>query len=264
MSGADDDDGRRPAPRPLATPRAVLFDVDFTLLEPGDMFEAEGYRRCAAGFGLELDVSKWETAEARAYTAVRERRRKHGNVHDEGIYSAIAEAIIVGLLPGDCAGGGDAGGDGDSRRDSSTVRACADAVIAAWTDYANFSLYDDARPCLAALRAAGMKLALVSNTSRSLDGVVAHFDLGDLIDATIASSEVGWFKPAPEIYEAALDALAVAAGEAVMVGDNPNDDVKGALAAGLAGAVLVDRKGHWEFDVPIVRSLAEVPPLLGV
>ena len=72
------------------------------------------------------------------------------------------------------------------------------------------------------------------------------------------------FKPAPEIYQAALAALGVGAGEAVMVGDNPNDDVKGALAAGLAGAVLVDRKGYWEFDVPIVRSLAELPALLGL
>lgn len=238
----------RPPRAPLATPRAVLFDVDYTLLEPSDMFHADGYRRCGEAFGLDLDVSRWEEAERAAYQAVKARRERTGTRHDDGVYNAIAEAVIVGL------GGGD----------PETVHACADTVIAGWTDCRNFTLYDDAVPCLKRLRAAGLKLALVSNTNRSLLEVIGFFSLEPYVDAAIASVEVGHFKPAPQIYRAALEALQVAAGEAVMVGDNPRDDVTGALEVGLAAAVLVDRKGVWDYPVPTIRSLDELPQLLGL
>jgi len=237
-----------PPPAPLPTPRAVLFDVDYTLLEPGDMFHADGYRRCGEKFGLDLDVSRWEAAERAAYEAVRARRERTGTLHDNGVYDAIAEAVIVAM------GGGD----------PETVRACAAAVIAGWSDCANFTLYDDVLPCLERLRAVGLKLALVSNTSRSLVEVIDCFALGPYVDAAIASVEVGHLKPSPQIYQAALDALQVGADEAVMVGDNPRDDVTGALDVGLAGAVLVDRKGVWDYPLPTVRSLADLPGLLGL
>ena len=35
--------------------RAVLFDVDFTLIHPGPMFQGEGYRAFCARFGIEAD-----------------------------------------------------------------------------------------------------------------------------------------------------------------------------------------------------------------
>jgi putative hydrolase of the HAD superfamily len=94
--------------------------------------------------------------------------------------------------------------------------------------------------------------------------VIECFALEPYVDAAIASVEVGHFKPAPQIYQAALDALQVSAGEAVMVGDNPRDDVTGALDVGLAGAVLIDRKGVWDYPVPTIGSLTELPGLLGL
>jgi putative hydrolase of the HAD superfamily len=237
-----------PLPASLPTPLAVLFDVDYTLIEPGDMFHADGYRRCGEQFGLDLDVGRWEEAERAAYEAVKARRERSGTRHDNGVYDAIAEAVITAM------GGGD----------PEAVHACAEAVIAGWTDCRNFTLYDDAIPCLKRLRAAGLKIALVSNTNRSLLEVIGFFALEPYVDAAIASVEVGYFKPAPQIYQTALAALHVGAGEAVMVGDNPRDDVTGALAVGLAGAVLIDRKGVWDYPVPTIRSLVELPALLGL
>ena len=237
-----------PLPASLLTPLAVLFDVDYTLLEPSDLFHADGYRRCGEKFGLDLDVGRWEAAERAAYEAVKARRERTGTLHDNGVYDAIAEAVITAM------GGGD----------PEIVHACAEAVIAGWTDCRNFTLYDDAVPCLKRLRAAGLKIALVSNTNRSLSEVIGFFGLEPYVDAAIASVEVGHFKPAPQIYQAALDALQVGAGEAVMVGDNPADDVTGALEVGLAGAVLIDRKGVWDYPPPTIRSLTELPALLGL
>ena len=48
------------------------------------------------------------------------------------------------------------------------------------------------------------------------------------------SSEVGWRKPAPQIFAAALDALGVEASRCAMVGDRRREDIAGARAAGMA------------------------------
>jgi putative hydrolase of the HAD superfamily len=95
------------------------------------------------------------------------------------------------------------------------------------------------RPCagavetLAALKARGIKLALVSNYDRRLHRVVEELGLRPFFDAVIVSSETGWAKPSRRIYRAALAALAVAPEEALMVGDRPREDAAGARAAGL-------------------------------
>ena len=76
-------------------------------------------------------------------------------------------------------------------------------------------------------------------------------------------------KPAQAFFEQALEAAGVAAGEAVMVGDDIESDIGGALAAGV-GAVLV-RTGKYREDrvaatgitpTATVGSIADVPRLL--
>ena len=44
--------------------RAVLFDVDFTLIYPGPTFQAEGYRRACAAHGIDVDPAKFDQATA--------------------------------------------------------------------------------------------------------------------------------------------------------------------------------------------------------
>jgi putative hydrolase of the HAD superfamily len=79
----------------------------------------------------------------------------------------------------------------------------------------------------------------------------------------VASVEIGLAKPSPAIFGAALERAGVLAGEAVMVGDSVEDDVKGALACGM-GAVLLDRSGRYDLPLPTIRTLAELPALLGL
>jgi putative hydrolase of the HAD superfamily len=236
-----------PAQLPLPTPRAVLFDVDFTLLRPSDQFEAAGYHARGLQFGLDLDVARWHDAERAAYAAIQESRRLHGDAHDEGMLYSIARAIVVAL-----------GGGGES-----AVEACTRAVMEAWVNYENFGLYDDVVPCLEQLRRAGLRIALVSNTERDLEHFLTHFALEPLVDAVIASAVIGVLKPALAIFTAAFEALAVHPGEAVMVGDNLDDDVRGGQRSG-CGAILLDRDGRHELDVPTIRSLAELPAALGL
>lgn len=225
----------------------VVFDVDYTLLLPGERFEATGYQALGREFGLELDPGRWDAAERAVYAAMVERRARLGTRHDEGVYEVVARTIIEEL------GGGE----------PEAVAAAAQAQLAAWWDVGHFTLYDDVRPCLERLDAAGLAIALLSNTSRDLDALCAHFGLGALVDLTLASSDVGHSKPAPEIF-AALLAEAHASPEAtVMVGDNLEDDVRGAIAAGCHG-VLLDRRGRWDVPLPTIRGLDELPALLGL
>jgi putative hydrolase of the HAD superfamily len=86
-------------------------------------------------------------------------------------------------------------------------------------------------------------LAVVTNGMESHQR--AKLDAAGLagrFDVFISSEAVGASKPDPAIFQAALERLGCAAGDAVMVGDNPLRDVAGAQQAGLRG-VWIDRAG---------------------
>jgi putative hydrolase of the HAD superfamily len=111
---------------------------------------------------------------------------------------------------------------------------------------------------LEALRARGAGLAVVSNWDVSLHDVLERTGLRDLVDAVVISAELGAAKPDPAIFHVALQALGVQAGDALHVGDSLEQDVRGAMAAGVA-AVLVVRDGAVAPPgVPSVSSLDEL------
>jgi HAD superfamily hydrolase (TIGR01549 family) len=234
---------------PLPTPAVVIFDLDYTLLRPSDQFEAPGYVRTGARFGLTLEAGRWSRAERAAYTAARERRARTGLVHDEGLLPVIAHAIIEGL----------GGGPPDA------VEATAVAISAAWSKAESFGLYDDVLPCLDVLRGAGVRMALLSNAlGHGLKETIAHFALDDYMDAAVSSVETGAVKPAPRMFSALLGLLGVAPASAVMVGDSVEDDVEGAVACG-CGAILLDRGGRAVgAPLPRIESLAELPAALSL
>jgi FMN phosphatase YigB (HAD superfamily) len=233
----------------LATPQVVVFDLDYTLLRPSDQFEAPGYVRTGARYGLELDPARWPQAERAAYKAVTARREETGLVHDDQLLGVIAHSIIEGL------GGGPSGAVGLAAR----------AIIEAWCDVANFGLYDDVLPCLDALKAAGVRMALLSNAlGHGVEEAVAHFALDGYMAAAVSSLETGAVKPAPRMYSTLFGLLGVAPAGAVMVGDSVEDDVDGALACGCP-AILLDRSGRRrDLSVLRIESLAELPAALGL
>ncbi len=72
-------------------------------------------------------------------------------------------------------------------------------------------------------------------------------------------------KPDPRIFRHACAVLGPAPAEVAYVGDELDVDARGARDAGLVG-VWLDRHGTGESpdDVPVVRSLDELPSLLAV
>ncbi len=94
----------------------------------------------------------------------------------------------------------------------------------------------DTGPALHALKERGLRVGVVSNTyqsSRSLATSLRRFRLLRYIDALIVSSEVGWGKPDPTIFDEALRRLEVRPEETVFVGDTVLADIKGSQALGM-------------------------------
>jgi putative hydrolase of the HAD superfamily len=91
-------------------------------------------------------------------------------------------------------------------------------------------------PLLEALRGLGLKLGLVSNAfdpAWLLHRDLEQMGLGERLDFSVFSSEVGVRKPHPAIFECALTALEVEPENALFVGDRLFEDVRGAAELGM-------------------------------
>jgi HAD superfamily hydrolase (TIGR01549 family) len=224
--------------------RAVLFDVDFTLCRPGPELGPQGYVTLGREHGVPLDPELYEQARLAAVDDL----RQHPELdHDEAVWMRFTEDIVRGMA---------AAGVADD-----VVRRIAAEIVKRWEQAAHFELYDDALPVLRLLRGRGLKLGLVSNTSRDLGAFVRHFELD--VDAWIASGAYGKVKPSPLIFRAALDLVGCKPSAAVMVGDSPQDDVAGARAVGMR-AILLDRGGRYPDALERLDSLAALPAVLGL
>jgi HAD superfamily hydrolase (TIGR01509 family) len=89
------------------------------------------------------------------------------------------------------------------------------------------------------LRAAGLRLGVVSNSDGRVEEALEAAGIRDRFDVILDSALVGVEKPDPAIFRAALDALDVAPDEALFVGDLYDVDVVGAEAAGIEAVLLV-------------------------
>jgi putative hydrolase of the HAD superfamily len=198
--------------------RAVLFDVDFTLIYPGPTFQASGYQEFCRRYGIEVDPGQFSGAVA---SAGRLLEGPDDIAYDDEIYIGFTRHIIEAM-----------GGRGEA------VDACAREIYAEWAACHHFELYDDVPDVLRSLAASGVRIGLVSNSHRCLASFQSHFELQGLIAASVSSSEHGLMKPHPSIFRAALDLMDVPAPNALMVGDSVLHDVEGALRAGMKAALL--------------------------
>jgi HAD superfamily hydrolase (TIGR01509 family) len=96
--------------------------------------------------------------------------------------------------------------------------------------------YADAVDTLAALRGAGVPVAVVSNIGFDIRAICAALGVHDLLGAYVLSFEVGRCKPDPAIFEYACASLGVPPEKALMVGDTPADAA--AVRAGCRAYVL--------------------------
>jgi len=222
--------------------RAVFFDVDYTLIYPGPMFQGVGYRQACARYGIEVDETRYAAAVQAALSSLDHEQE----VYDDAIFIRYIRRIVEGM-----------GGAGE------LLDACANELYVEWAACHHFFLYDDAEAVLRELVARDFKIGLISNSHRSLDAFQEHFKLQGLVAAAVSSAEHGYLKPHPSIFEAALSQAGVHARDAVMVGDSLAHDVEGARRVGMRGILLHRADGPLPaVDVPVIRNLTDLPALL--
>jgi phosphoglycolate phosphatase-like HAD superfamily hydrolase len=86
------------------------------------------------------------------------------------------------------------------------------------------------------VRDAGLRIAVASSAKKDeLDKYLEIAHIADLIDVTTSSDDVEQSKPAPDIFEVALNKLGMEAGDAIAIGDTPYD----AEAAGKVGIATI-------------------------
>ena len=116
--------------------------------------------------------------------------------------------------------------------------------------YLRLTAFPDVKPGLEALRARGIRLAILSNGEpKMLEAAAAHAGIDSLLDGIISVEEVKIYKPSPRVYALISPRLRVAANQIGFVSSN-SWDVNGAGAAGL-------------FTFWIQRSAAEPQEELG-
>jgi HAD superfamily hydrolase (TIGR01549 family) len=225
----------------LTNLRAVLFDVDFTLCRPGPELSADRYALIAARHGVSVDASRYDDAREAAALNL---KRHPELLHDDTIWHRFTEEIFVGM-----------GGP------PQIASECAREIEQGWEVSENFELFEDALPVLDELRAAQLRIGLVSNGIRDLAQFVTHHRLD--VDAIVDSRTHGHVKPHPTIFQAALERLGVDAAEAAMVGDSLEEDIEGARALGMR-AILIDRdERHAEVEERLT-DLYGLPAALGL
>jgi putative hydrolase of the HAD superfamily len=114
-------------------------------------------------------------------------------------------------------------------------------------------LADTTHALLESLRDRGLKVGLVSNAidpPELLHRDLAQLGIAERLDVAVFSSEVGWRKPHPAIFERALVDLDVEPARTLFVGDTLATDIAGAAALGMPTCQALWFRADDDLDAP--------------
>jgi len=191
-------------------PRAVLFDVDGTLVDTNDL-HASAWREAFLSFGLDkpLDEIRWQVGKG-------------------------GDNLIPALFP-----------DLDDARRAEMEAYRGDLFKRDYLPRAK--PFPGVRDLFERLAADGIRIVLASSShAEEVDYHLSLIACADLVSATTSRDDVENSKPCPDIFEAALGRVApLGADEVAVVGDTPWD----AKAAGKLGLRIIGfRSGGFPDD----------------
>lgn len=211
-----------------ASIRALIFDFDGLILDT-EWPDYESWQEVYQHYGCELSVQAW--GQIVGGTAASD-FDPHTHLEQLSGRSLDREEVWV------------------SRRQKYLDNISEQTVLPGVVDY------------LDAAEDLGLRLAVASSSPENwVRGHLARLGLYERFDAIKTADDVQRTKPDPELYHAALSALGVGAGEAIVFEDSPNG-VQAAKAAGIFAVAVPNRlTAQLELGEADLRlsSLAELP-----
>jgi 2-haloacid dehalogenase len=119
--------------------------------------------------------------------------------------------------------------------------------------YLTLDAFPDARAALAALKARGLRLAILSNgTPSMLSAAVEAAGMAEYLDAVLSVDAVRQYKPRPDVYQLVTDAFALERSNVGFVSSN-RWDVMGAASFGF--------QTYWVNRLAVPDEYADFAPL---
>ena len=223
-----------------SSPRVVLFDFGGTLDGPGLPWK-ERMRRLYRDEGVDVTPQRFDPVFYHADDAL------VGTIPTTMPFDETVRRIVDGIDAAlDCAPAG-----------PRVAKRFVDDAVTTAERHASV-LAGLARRC---------RLGIVSNFYGNLDTVCADLGLARFFDVVVDSARVGATKPDARIFHATCASVGVPADAVLHVGDDPDLDVRGALAAGIRSAWVNRHARPWPGD-PVdtleLRDLLALCDLLGV
>jgi HAD superfamily hydrolase (TIGR01509 family) len=221
--------------------RGVLLDAGGTLIHPDHGFILDRL----ADQGVHADEADYERARRHADTVVRRILRSDEPGSDDTRIRHWFATLLTELgLP-------------EERLEAmaGTIRE-RHAAGALWTRPIPGTL-----EMLRSLRAAGLRLAVISNADGRVERYLEAAGLADEFELIVDSGDVGIEKPDRRIFDLALERLGLEPGEVVYVGDSWEVDVVGARAAGIRPIYVAPEPRDGATCIPDITAL---PAVLGV
>ncbi len=230
-------------------PRAVFFDLDDTLLDGVGAMQAAWpivLAPVSEQFGIEVDRLRETIRSESAAFWKDEAAVGHWRLDLTGARAICVERAFRA-----------------EGVDPSIARRIAEEYRGAFREHSH--LFDDALSTLEAIRAAGLKTALLTNgAGRDQRDKINRFALEPYFDTIVIEGEFGHGKPAPEVFRHALDSVGLRSEQAWHIGDNLFADVGGAQSVGVHATWIHRERLKLHEDAPAVpdRTVAHLDELI--
>ncbi|MFS0553147.1 HAD family hydrolase [Brevibacillus sp. 179-C9.3 HS] len=213
---------------------ACLFDLDGTLLDRERSLDAFLIRQYDRTRPIQERMSLKE------YSARFHELDQRGYVWKDVVYRTMIE---------------------ESKMEGITAEALLEEYVQLfWQDCYAFSGVVET---LRRLHQTGMKLGVITNGRGDFQMKnLRAIGIESFFDTILISESEGVSKPSPIIFERALDRLGVRAGDAVYVGDHPDNDVQGARAVGMKA--VWKRDSYWQETKEADAVIDHIPELISI
>jgi HAD superfamily hydrolase (TIGR01549 family) len=220
----------------MAERQVIFFDIGNTLLFPN---RAKMLAPLASGRHPTLE--QWRALERRAKTEF-DQGMQSGRV-DHGFWWIFYNHLLEDL---------------EGKRDGAARDSLVRELVRNTQNSANWDqILPDTRAALDRIRDK-FRIAVISNADGKIETILSRCGIADCFETITDSGLVGFEKPHPEIFQAALRSMNARADESLYVGDVYSVDYVGATNAGMQ-AVLFDVAGAYrKRPEPRVESLAQL------